>query len=181
MEEATKRTWDVAFGVAAPIITALGIIIGVLEFNAGERNKITQEYAALERKDQIDFERKLWLDRVSAYHDIADIAGTLAASTDDPVAFRKEAKKFDAAYWGLMILVEDPCIDKKMRELRFNITNFEDHFVPGSQIRAQAAELVEACKTSMSKRHLSITNESQAKKSDKPKNAEDLCGSERSP
>ena len=73
-----------------------------------------------------------------------------------------------------MILVEDPCIDKKMRELRFNITNFEDHFVPGSQIRAQAAELVEACKTSMSKRHLSITNESQAKKSDKPKNAEDF-------
>ena len=91
MEDATKRKWDVRFGVASSIITALGIIIGVWEFNAGERNKITQEYAALERKDQIDFERKLWLDRVSAYHDIADIAGTLAASTDDPVVFRKEA------------------------------------------------------------------------------------------
>jgi hypothetical protein len=162
MKETQKRSWDVAFGIVASFITALGIIVGVWEFNAGERNKITLEYALLERKDQIDFDRKLWLDRVSAYHDIADIAGVLAASTDDPIVFKKQVKKFDSAYWGLMILVEDTDVDRKMRELHFTIKHFEDHFVSGDRLRAKAAELGEACKTSINTRYKIIDDESQS-------------------
>ena len=43
MDEASKRKWDVALGVLAPILTVVGLLVGVWQFNRGEINRTNLE------------------------------------------------------------------------------------------------------------------------------------------
>jgi hypothetical protein len=72
MTEATKRKWDVGLGIIAPILTCLTILVGVVQFNIGEQNKVRLEYDLIKQKDTIEFNRKLWLERLNAYRSIAE-------------------------------------------------------------------------------------------------------------
>ncbi len=70
MDEEAKRKWDVSLGIVVPILTVAGLLVGVWQFNRGEENKTRLEYELLDRKDKIDFQRKLWLERLSTYTQI---------------------------------------------------------------------------------------------------------------
>jgi hypothetical protein len=41
MNEETKRYWDIGIGIAAPIITVLGILVGVAQFNSGRITRLS--------------------------------------------------------------------------------------------------------------------------------------------
>ena len=77
MDESTKRVWDVWLGFIAPILTVVGILIGIWQFNSGEENKARLEHELVTQKDNIDFHRKLWLEQVSTYRSIAELAGKI--------------------------------------------------------------------------------------------------------
>jgi hypothetical protein len=82
MDEESKRRWDVALGIIAPILTVIGLLVGVWQFNKGEENKTRLEYQLLAQKDKLDFERKLWLERLGTYKSIAEQPGKIA-TTDE--------------------------------------------------------------------------------------------------
>ena len=88
MDEARKRKWDITLGMFGPVLTVAGILVGVWQFNAGERNRTNLEYQLIEKKDLTEFRRKLWLERLSSYKSVAGLAGEIAA-------YPKPDNKFD--------------------------------------------------------------------------------------
>jgi hypothetical protein len=156
MEEATKRRWDVIIGVFGPIFTVLGLLAGVWQFNVGENNRRELQHVAAVEKDQLDFRRRLWLERVDAYRKIAEVVGRVVAHADDD-KLPDMLKEFIAAYWGMMILVEDKDVERAM--IAFFVEThdlLETHDSQNKQniaqrLKIRADELLTACRNSEAK------------------------------
>jgi hypothetical protein len=149
MEEATKRNWDIGLGIMAPLLTIAGILVGVWQFNRGEENRTRLEYQLLDRKDKIEFQRKLWLERLETYKSIANLAGRIATVGKQDKEFQNDVHNFDVAYWGLMILVEDPAVEKTMIDFHDEIVDYQAGRSNGDRLKSRADELVTACRKSV--------------------------------
>jgi hypothetical protein len=149
MEEGRKRSWDVGLAIVAPILTIAGILVGVWQFNRGEENRTTLEYQLLERKDKLEFQRKLWLERLSAYKSIAEQAGKIAITDKKDKRFKELVQTFDAEYWGKMIFVEDPDVEKAMIDFHVELLDYQKGRSDGNKVKLRADELVKACRKSV--------------------------------
>lgn len=149
MDEESKRRWDVRLGIVAPILTVLGFLIGVWQFNKGEENKTRLEYTLVERKDKIDFQRKLWLERLSTYKFIAEQAGKIAITDKNDKAFSGLVQTFDASYWGMMIFVEDPDVEHAMIDFHDELIDYQKGQSTEDKIKLRANNLVKACRKSV--------------------------------
>jgi hypothetical protein len=149
MNEESKRRWDVGLGIVAPILTVLGLLVGVWQFNRGEENKIRLEYCLIEKKDKVDFQRKLWLERLSTYKSIAEQAGKIATTEKDDKKFKDLVQAFDASYWGMMIFVEDPVVEKAMIDFHVEVVDYQKGQSDGNKLKLRADELVKSCRKSV--------------------------------
>ena len=149
MEEESKRKWDVGLGMVAPILTVVGLLVGVWQFNRGEENRTKLEYQLLEQKDKIDFQRKLWLERLSTYKSIAEQAGKIATTDKKDKKFKDDVQTFDASYWGLMIFVEDPTVEQAMIDFHVEVVDYEAGKSDGNRLKLRANELVKTCRKSV--------------------------------
>lgn len=149
MNEDSKRGWDVTLGIVAPILTVAGLLVGVWQFNQGEENKTRLEYQLLEKKDKIEFQRKLWLERLSTYKSITEQAGKIATTDKGDKAFKGLVQNFDASYWGMMIFVEDPAVERAMIDFHDEIVDYGKGQSDGDKVKLRAAELVKACRKSV--------------------------------
>jgi hypothetical protein len=78
LEEGRKRRWDIALGIAAPLITVAGVLFGAWQFNFGEEDKGRLDHTLVLEKDEIEFQRKLWLERLTAYRSVAELSALQA-------------------------------------------------------------------------------------------------------
>jgi hypothetical protein len=147
MEEGTKRGWDVALGIFAPLLAVVGLFVTVLQFNAGERNKTRLESDLVRQRDCVDFNRKLWMERLSAYRSVAEVTGKIAAHADDG-KFGTLVTDFLAAYWGTMILVEDPPVERAMKDFYLTVTDYQRGYADSMRLKLAADALVKACRES---------------------------------
>jgi hypothetical protein len=137
------------------IVTAAGIIAGVLEFNTGEDNRRREEAASTRHKDDIDFRRQLWLEKLAVYRSVADLAGKIAATP--PGRERdKEVQEFYGAYWGSTVLVDDRTLQQD-KDVTAAIMSFRDELRDldpddrglSDRLRIAAEQLAEACHKSL--------------------------------
>jgi hypothetical protein len=153
MNEESKRTWDVGLGIVAPIVTIVvtivGILVGVWQFNRGEENRTNLEYQLLEKKDKIEFQRKLWLERLSTYKTIAAQAGKIATTDKKDKQFKGLVQTFDASYWGMMIFVEDPGVEQAMIDFHVELVDYQQGKSGADKLKLRADELVKACRKSV--------------------------------
>jgi hypothetical protein len=149
MDEESKRRWDVALGIIAPILTVIGLLLGVWQFNRGEENKTRLEYQLLAQKDEIDFKRKLWLERLSTYRSIAEQTGKIATTDKTDKSFKDLVHIFDASYWGMMIFVEDPQVEKAMVDFHVEVVDYQNGRSNGDKLKLRADELATACRKSV--------------------------------
>lgn len=149
MDEGRKRTWDVGLGLVAPIVTVVGLLVGVWQFNRGEENKTQLEYQLIEKRDKVDFQRKLWLERLSTYKSIAEQAGKIASTDKTDKQFKQYVRDFNASYWGMMIFVDDPQVEKAMMDFHVDLTDYQLGRGDGDQVKRRAVELVTACRKSV--------------------------------
>jgi len=149
MDEESKRGWDVRLGLIAPILTVIGLLVGVWQFNRGEENRTRLEYQLLEKKYKIDFQRKLWLERLSTYKSIAEQAGKIATTDKRDKKFKEFVQAFDASYWGMMIFVEDPAVEQAMIDFHVEIVDYQKGESDGNKLKLRANELVKACRKSV--------------------------------
>src|SRR5271170_6352948 len=84
------------------------------QFTVGERNKVKLESDLQTRKDVVDFQRKLWLEKLDAYKSLVTLAGKIASSADRQAPATESGSKsavdkpniedlwgeLTAAYWG---------------------------------------------------------------------------------
>lgn len=149
MQEESKRTWDVGLGVVAPILTVVGILVGVWQFNRGEENRTHLEYQLLEKKDKLEFQRKLWLERLSTYKSIAEQAGKIATTDKKDKQFKGLVQTFDASYWGMMIFVEDSRVEQAMIDFHVELVDYQHGRSDVDKLKLRADELVKACRQSV--------------------------------
>ena len=148
MNEATKRRWDVWLGIVAPVLTVIGILVGVRQFNAGEENRRELQQKAMVHKDDMDFRRKLWLERLNAYRSVAELSGKIIAQADGE-KFKDAVRDLTATYWGAMILVEDAAVEEAMVNFYFALQDFKDGWRTLDQLKIRADQLIKACRRSL--------------------------------
>lgn len=149
MEEGEKRLWEVWLGFAGSFLTAIGILFGVWQFNRGEENKVRLENQLLLRKDEIDFQRRLWLERLTIYRSVSETAGKVVARIDDPAAMREAIREFMTAYWGTMIFVEDEAVEKATVAFFVEIQDFQNGWGSVEKLKFRANELIKAYRSSV--------------------------------
>ena len=149
MEENRKWTWDIGLGIVAPVLTVIGLLIGVWQFNQGEENKTRLENQLIEKRDKVDFERKLWLERLSTYKSIAEQAGKIAAADKSDKRFKQYVQDFNASYWGMLTLVDDPSTEKAMQDFHVDLRDYQLGRDNADQIKRRAVELITACRKSV--------------------------------
>ena len=151
IDDAAKRWWDVNFGVANILLAIAGLLVGIWQFNKGEINKTELEYKSLREKDRIEFKRKLWLERLAAYRTTADQVGKIAAHAAPDARFDSELQSFQAAYWGRMILVEDPEVERAMGDFLSAARYFRKGYKNAGQLNQAAGVLGKALQSSVYK------------------------------
>jgi hypothetical protein len=149
MDEERKRTWDIALGLVAPVLTVVGLLVGVWQFNRGEENKTKLQYELIKKQDTVEFQRKLWLERLSTYKAIAEQAGKIASTEKTDKRFKEYARDFDTSYWGLMIFVEDASVEKAMMDFHVDLADYQLGRSDGDLVKRRAADLVTACSQSV--------------------------------
>jgi hypothetical protein len=132
-----------------PVLTVAGILVGVWQFNAGERNRTNLEYQLIEKKDLTEFRRKLWLERLSSYKSVAGLAGEIAAYPKPDNKFDQLVRNFDSSYWGLMVLVEDKNVEQQMIEFHLAIEDYKRKKITDEKLKQHADRLVQTCKESL--------------------------------
>jgi hypothetical protein len=132
--------WEFAVDLLGPLITVLGIVIGVLQFNWGENSRVESEHAF-----------RLWTDRIEAYHTVIKLAGAISSDPSGPKA-SDNIDQFNAAYWGEMILVEDRTVECAMIAYRSELLRYLDHFGDKAQLAAELDRLAAVMKSSLASR-----------------------------
>ena len=131
MDEGTKRRWDIRLGIVAPLLTVVAILVGVWQFIEGQQNTTRLEYNLLAKQSAIDFERRLWIEQLETYDEIAKTAGAIAAYYDSPDRLNELTGEFLSLYWGAMILVEDDSVEDAMITFYLEVQDYRDGWSDG--------------------------------------------------
>jgi hypothetical protein len=115
--------------------------VGVWQFNVGEENKARLEHDLIAERDKVEFRRKLWLQQVESYRATAELAGKISAHTQDD-KLPELARDFVAAYWGTMILVEDPAVERAMVQFYVELTDLKAGWSNERRIKLRADTLI---------------------------------------
>ena len=138
MEDKTYNTWDVIVKVLGFLATAVSIYLGIYQFGKQEKDAAN-----------LELKKNFWTSQNQVYSDICKNAGAMVANLGDTKAFSTEKVKFLSAYYGQMVLVEDPKVDSNMRELQsylqiFNPLDSNKVFT----FKKKVLHLSEACRKS---------------------------------
>jgi len=150
MDEARKRKWDITLGMFGPVLTVAGILVGVWQFNAGERNRTNLGIPVdREKKDLTEFRRKLGWNALSSYKSVAGLAGEIAA-------YPKPDNKFGPTGAELRLLILGIDGSRRRQERRATddrvpfgdrrLQTQEDH---RREVKQHADRLVQTCKESL--------------------------------
>lgn len=161
MDEEKKRSWDVWLAGLSPVITVAGILVGVWQFNSGEQNRVVLENELLTKKDEIEFHRKLWLEKLDTYRSIVILAGKIAAATNsdhlDQKNFDALLSQLTAAYWGQSIFVEDRDVADALGDFYRAADSYRSGWSGTGQsrdskpLKVKADKLAQTCKASIAR------------------------------
>jgi hypothetical protein len=155
VDEGVKRTWDVRLGITGSVLTVFatlttvaGILVGIQQFNSGQRHNTVLQNSLLVEKDRIEFKRRLWLERLNVYRAVAESAGKVVARLDDPEKLKEAAREFLALYWGAMILVEEKPVERAMIDFMLELRDLQSGWTTPNRVKTRADELLKACRKS---------------------------------
>jgi hypothetical protein len=155
MDEAGKRQWDVWLGIVAPILTVAGILVGVWQFNRGENNRVKLENELVIKKDTVEFQRKLWLNRLETYKAMITLAGNIVAAAEDKktgdAAFDQLWRDLTASYWSQSIFVEDDDVAGPLRDFYTAVRDLRGGWTGADEVKLHANALVQACRASITR------------------------------
>jgi hypothetical protein len=162
VDEERKRIWDVRLGIVGPAITVIALMIGIWQFNVGESNKVTLENELETHKDVVEFQRKLWLEKLDAYKNLVTLAGKFAAAADQqapgapsnqPTGTKPNIedlwRELTAAYWGQKLFAEDEDVVKSLREFYDTARDFRGSWANADKVKVKADALAEACRVAI--------------------------------
>jgi hypothetical protein len=155
MNEDSKRQWDVWLGIIAPVLTVAGLLVGVWQFNHGETKRVELENQLVVKKDAVEFQRKLWLNRLETYRTMITLAGNIVAAAEDKKvgdpSFGQLWHDLTAMYWSQSILVEDADVAQHLRDFYTGVRDLRDGWTGTDELKLKADALVRACRESITR------------------------------
>jgi hypothetical protein len=156
MDEDSKRRWDVRLSVVAPLLTVVGILVGVWQFNTGEDNRRQDAATAEEQRDTIAFKRRLWQEKLETYQKVTELAGKIVATSGAEQA--AAYKDFQTAYWGAMVLVEDKPVEEAMIAFDKEYLDLKSGWTKDTnRLKVRADTLAKACRASLATGSLEVS------------------------
>jgi hypothetical protein len=148
MNEETHRKWDIGLKVAAPIITVLGLLVGVWQYTHEQKEQLVRQYKLIAENDRLEFKRRLWEKQLETYLHISNIVGKIAGGDQSEKEFKESINQFNTAYWGAMIYAEDAAVEKAMIEFNLEIQDYLNKESDKTRLKQRALAVVQACKQS---------------------------------
>lgn len=153
MDEERKRLWDVWLGILGPILTVVGLLVGVWQFNRGEHNRVILENELVTKKDQVDFQRRLWQNRLETYRSLITLVGKIVAQAaekgpKDP-ALDSQWQELTAAYWSQSIFVENDDVAGHLKDFYTTVRDFREGWANSNALKLKANALVQICRQSI--------------------------------
>lgn len=112
MTEASKRMWEIVSGIFSSIVTVIGILIGVWQFNIQSNNNAKEE-----------FNRTVWAEQRKTYTEISILIGKIC-SNQLPDSINSYRRAFEGLYWGSLSFVEDSNILYQSVIFREKLSNY---------------------------------------------------------
>ena len=150
-----------AIKALAPVLTVVGLLVGLHKFYAqetesrerdqkAEDNLRERERQQLTASDELNYRRALWEKRRDTYASIGEVVGQIAAAVDDDQkTFNAAVKRFDTLYWGGMVLVEDPPVETAMKRLHEEIVDLRGNLSNAVRVKQRAYAVGQACRESL--------------------------------
>jgi hypothetical protein len=148
MTEERYRRYELILKALAPVLTVAGILLGVWEFQAGERNQRERDLRSIAIQDSLEFKRKIWEQQLSVYRDLSNTIGQIASSTNT-AAFGTAAAKFEEMYWGAAVFTEDREVEQSLHKVHLALRDFREGRLQADQLRLVAASAVETLRNSL--------------------------------
>lgn len=154
-----KPRWQFNIGTFTPFIPLLAIIVGVGQFSYSQRENSRLQFALRSEEARLNYTRALWTEQLSAYKQVAEIVGRIAAEIDEGELPPELVNDYEAAYWGAMILFKDDDIDAAMIALYQELRQYRDDFSNPVLIRQSALRFLTALRTSTERMRTALTQE----------------------
>lgn len=148
MTEETHRNWDIATKVAAPIVTIVGLLVGIGQFTREQANIRQRELVLLARNDALEFKRRVWERQLNIYMDTARVVGEISVVADRPAKFTEAVDQFYTLFWGNMILLEDVGVRGLMIRFHLEVRDYLDGVSSVERLKVRAAKLIDALRAS---------------------------------
>lgn len=146
-DEAYKK-WDLTIKTIAPIITVLGLLVGVWQFTRGQSAQLEREYKLLEEKDRIEFKQRTWAKQVEVYTKVSNVVGRIAAEDLSDDELKKTIGQFYTLYWGDMLYVEDEAVEQAMIDFHVEIQDYLKEIGNRDRLKVRAKQLIEVSRQS---------------------------------
>ena len=158
MTEDQKNRWDLVFKGLGPLLTVLAIIVGIWQFNTGEKNRQRQEVESLVQRDRLEFRRRLWLEKVEVYKQLAELTGEVIATHEKLGPRADEAYgKFIKAYWGAMMMVQDEKVEQAMIAFQADLVDYRSGWSTDiDRLKDRADLLLRACRKNVEEEGLAL-------------------------
>ncbi|HKQ09491.1 MAG TPA: hypothetical protein VJ464_30500 [Blastocatellia bacterium] len=148
MDEETYRKWDVGAKVVAPILTVVGLLIGVWQFSKEQGAQLERQYKLIAENDRLEFKRRLWEKQLEVYMKISNVVGKIAAEDLNKADLKKAIDQFYSLYWGDMLYVEDKAVERAMIDFHVEIQDYLKGNSTRDRLKVRADQLITVCRDS---------------------------------
>ncbi len=143
MTTSEKDKWEIRLGIIGAIFTGLSIFVSVFIYLHGNKTAIQKEHELIAIQHTIDYQRQLWDETRTTYRKLATTLGVMAAELDQNKKVSAASEKaFNAAYWGALILIEDPAVQREMVRLRNDLRDLKAGRIDEDKIKLRVERIL---------------------------------------
>jgi hypothetical protein len=151
MAEPAYPRAEIIIKAIAPVLTLVGILVGIHQFQEEQRETTRREYALIAKQDSVEFKRRVWQEQLDIYRRLVGTTGLIASSTDDRVRLDSAVREFNSLYWGLVGFVGDSLVEQHMNDFRVQIYDFRRGMSSPEDLKVRADMLNQAARRSLQK------------------------------
>ncbi|WP_073107740.1 hypothetical protein [Hymenobacter daecheongensis] len=124
--------------IAAPLLTAAGLIFSVWQYQHQQAYNDAQE-----------FRRKTWEKRLEAYTELGNLAAQLVTAAAQPQRFDSLGSRFEQVYWGKLPLFDDRGVEQKLKAFHDEVQDTRHREGELNALKAKGYALMKECQKSL--------------------------------
>lgn len=137
MKEDTYRTYDVILKAAVALVTAVGLVVGALQFKKQQADLLERQYQLTADNERAEFKRRAWEKQLDVYMQMSRLVGKIAAGGQTDAETMKDILLFEALYWGENVYVQDDAVEEEMLNMHKDLQGLFRSLKEGDRISEQ--------------------------------------------